>query len=159
MTSAGVAATLALVIATGDMAAASPEKLPVGHYVGRTAQNLPVAFDFVTKKGIVPQLDPSGPALYDFVAMTKFRCNHGGGVQRRVLIPVALTDAAGAFGEGPGSGTTPIRGELQTFSFHGRIRSNGQASGSFEQTITNIENTKGRVCMSGTVNWTAKLRP
>jgi hypothetical protein len=154
-----VAAALVLAVGLGAAAAsASREKIPVGRYVGWTSQHLGLSFDFVAKKGIVPQLDPSGPALYDFAAATTFRCNRGGNVRRRVFFAVAITDAAGAFGEGPGLGTTPIRGELQEFSFRGRLRPNGQASGSFEQTITNIWNTKGRVCSTGTVGWTAKLR-
>jgi hypothetical protein len=158
---AGILVAVALVLSVASGAAtasASRGTIPVGRYVGRTTQHLPLAFDFVTKKGIVPQLDPSVSALYNFAATTTFRCNHGGNVRRRVFFAVGITDATGTFDEGPGSGTTLIRGERQVFSFRGRLRPNGQASGSFEQTITNIWNTKGRVCTTGTIGWTAKLQ-
>jgi hypothetical protein len=155
--SAGVTAALVLVVAPDAATAASRERAPVGRYVGQTTQRFPVSFDFVTKKGIVPQLDPSGPAVYDVAAMTRFRCNRGGNVQRRVFFAAAITNATGAFAE-TGSGTTPVRGESQTFSLRGRLFPNGRASGSFEQTITNFGNAKGRVCSTGTVGWTAKLR-
>ena len=154
-----VATVLVAAVAVASLPAAavgSAGKIPTGRYVGRTSQGAAVTFKFVVGKAIVPQLAPTGPALYDFAATATLRCNKGGSVQRRALFAAAVTTGDGSF-RVTGHGTTPSPGESQTFSFSGRLTAGGRGSGTFTQTIANTNDVHGRTCSTGPIDWAAKL--
>jgi len=147
----------ASMLAVAGAASASTWRIPTGHYVGQTSQHTVVAFDFVKKKGIVPALSPSGPALYSFATTVTFRCNNGGNLRRRVFDAAALTGPHGVFAEN-GSGTTPMPGESQQFSYQGQLRQDGHASGMFRVEIMHVHGTEGRTCSTGAIRWSATLK-